>query len=160
MVEQTPKTAVDCVIIGGGPAGLTAAIYLARFHLSTLVVDAGASRAALIPMTRNHAGFPEGISGVDLLKRMRAQAKLYGAVLRRDAVETLGRHGAAFIARTATTTIRARSVLLASGVVNRRPAMIDDSSHDRALGTGLLRYCPICDGYEVTDRRVAVIRHR
>lgn len=147
----------DCLIIGGGPAGLTAAIYLARFHLSTLVVDAGASRAALIPLTRNHAGFPEGISGVDLLARMREHAKLYGASLRRGAVEMLRRDGTGFVAQTATATIRARAILLASGVVNRRPAMIDDICHDRALAAGLLRYCPICDGYEVTDRKVAVM---
>jgi thioredoxin reductase (NADPH) len=48
-------------------------------------------------------------------------------------------------------------VLLATGVVNRRPSMIDDETHDRAIGSGLLRYCPICDGYEVTDKRVGVI---
>ena len=52
---------LDCLIVGGGPAGLTAAIYLARFHMDILVVDAGKSRAAWIPCTRNHAGFPEGI---------------------------------------------------------------------------------------------------
>ena len=53
---------LDCLIIGGGPAGLTAAIYLARFHLDILVVDGGKSRAAWIPCTRNHAGYPEGIA--------------------------------------------------------------------------------------------------
>jgi len=69
--------AVDCLIIGGGPAGLTGAIYLARFHLSVDVIDAGDSRASLIPRTRNHAGFPDGISGEDLLARMRAGAALW-----------------------------------------------------------------------------------
>ena len=59
---------LDCLIIGGGPAGLTAAIYLARFHLDILVVDGGKSRAAWIPCTRNHAGFPDGISGKELLR--------------------------------------------------------------------------------------------
>ena len=65
---------LDCLIIGGGPAGLTAAIYLARFHLDILVVDGGKSRAAWIPCTRNHAGYPDGISGKELLQRMRDQA--------------------------------------------------------------------------------------
>ena len=51
---------LDCLIIGGGPAGLTAAIYLARFHLDIMVVDAGKSRAGWIPCTHNHAGFPDG----------------------------------------------------------------------------------------------------
>ena len=70
---------LDCLIVGGGPAGLTAAIYLARFHLDILVVDGGKSRALWIPCTRNHAGFPDGISGTELLERMRDQACKYGA---------------------------------------------------------------------------------
>ena len=74
---------IDCLIVGGGPAGLTAAIYLARFHLDILVVDGGKSRAAWIPCTRNHAGFPDGISGQDLLERMKAQACKYGAKIER-----------------------------------------------------------------------------
>ena len=65
---------IDCLIVGGGPAGLTAAIYLARFHLKLKVVDAGSSRASLIPCTRNHAGFPDGISGADLIALMKKQA--------------------------------------------------------------------------------------
>ena len=60
----------DCIIVGAGPAGLTAAIYLARFHLSIRLFDSGNSRAALIPCTHNHAGFPEGISGLELLRQL------------------------------------------------------------------------------------------
>ena len=70
-----PEPDLDCLIIGGGPAGLTAAIYLARFHLDLRVVDAGDSRALWIPCTRNHAGFPDGISGAELIARMKAQAQ-------------------------------------------------------------------------------------
>jgi len=156
MTEPVTAAPLDCVIVGGGPAGLTAAIYLARFHLSVLVVDAGASRAATIPCTRNHAGFPEGISGVDLLGRMRRQAELYGARIMTDEVVALDVAGGLFTLRTSGSTHEARSVLLATGVVNRRPAMAD-ALHDAALARGLLRYCPICDGYEVTDKRVAVL---
>ena len=58
----------DCLIVGGGPAGLTAATYLARFRRNVVLVDAGQSRAALIPKTRNYPGFVDGISGPDLLK--------------------------------------------------------------------------------------------
>ena len=55
----------DCIIVGAGPAGLTAAIYLARYHLSIRMFDCGTSRAGWIPRTRNHAGFPDGINGED-----------------------------------------------------------------------------------------------
>ncbi|NJR79435.1 NAD(P)/FAD-dependent oxidoreductase [Sphingomonas corticis] len=146
----------DCIIIGAGPAGLTAAIYLARFHLSIRLFDCGSSRAATIPCTHNHAGYPDGIAGKDLLALMLAQAERYGA--RREAVEVtaLARDGDDFGVRTDHGEWRARTVLLATGVVNHRPDM-DAALHDRALAAGLLRYCPICDGYEVTDKRVGVV---
>ena len=67
---------LDCVVIGGGPAGLTAATYLSRFLLDIVVIDSGKSRAALIPCTPNHAGFPGGISGKELIERLREQAQL------------------------------------------------------------------------------------
>ena len=147
----------DCLVIGGGPAGLTAAIYLARFHLSVLVVDSGDSRAELIPLTRNHAGFPEGMSGSALLSRMREQAGLYGTQLRSARVDALSLGPDGFEALSGSAAFRARTVLLATGVVNRRPPMIGAADHDRALAEGRLRYCPICDGYEVTDKRIAVL---
>jgi len=147
---------LDCLIIGGGPAGLTAAIYLARFHLDILVVDEGKSRAAWIPCTRNHAGFPDGISGVELLDRMRAQAQRYSAKIVTGRVGKLEQRDGLFVAVHGGGTFRARSVLLATGVTNRRPPM-DEELHDEALAKGLIRYCPVCDGYEVTDKRVGVI---
>lgn len=148
---------LDCLIVGGGPAGLTAAIYLARFHLDILVVDAGKSRAGLIPCTRNHAGFPDGISGTELLERMRAQAQKYGAKIVSDRVTKLERgEDGLFAAVWGSGHASARTVLLATGVSNRRPPMEEDL-HDEALSRGLIRYCPICDGYEVTDKKVGVI---
>ena len=147
---------LDCLIIGGGPAGLTAAIYLARFHLKLRVVDAGSSRAALIPCTHNHAGFPDGISGEELIARMTEQAQKYGAAIENGRVTRLDRGEGGFVAEWGSGPMRARTVLLATGVTNRRPAM-DEGLHDEALARGLIRYCPICDGYEVTDRKVAVI---
>ncbi len=147
---------LDCLIVGGGPAGLTAAIYLARFHLKTRLIDAGNSRASLIPCTRNHAGFPEGISGVELLERMREQARKYGAVIETGRVTRLDRTESGFSADWGSGPVTARTVLLATGVVNRRPPM-DEELHDEALARGLIRYCPICDAYEVTDKKVGVI---
>jgi thioredoxin reductase (NADPH) len=148
---------LDCVIVGGGPAGLTAAIYLARFHLDILVVDGGKSRAAWIPCTRNVSGFPDGIAGTELLQRMREQACKYGAKIETEFVTKLERDaGGAFTATTGSGSWRAHSVLLATGVTNRRPP-IEEELHDDALARGLIRYCPICDGYEVTDKKVGVI---
>jgi thioredoxin reductase (NADPH) len=149
---------LDCLIVGGGPAGLTAAIYLARFHLDILVVDGGKSRASWIPCTRNHAGFPDGINGEELLQRMRDQACKYGAKIESEFVTKLGRdeQTGMFTATWGSGEATARMVLLATGVSNRRPPM-DEELHDDALSRGLVRYCPICDGYEVTDKKVGVI---
>ncbi|MGX7952766.1 NAD(P)/FAD-dependent oxidoreductase [Tsuneonella sp. HG249] len=147
----------DCIIIGAGPAGLTAAIYLARYHLSIRLFDSGTSRAAWIPCTHNHAGYPDGIEGKELLARMREQARKYGAIREEKTVEHLAKVGDHFIVGTDEGTYQARAVLLATGVVNRRPDALADEVHDEALARGLLRYCPVCDGYEVTDKRIAVI---
>ena len=150
---------LDCLIVGGGPAGLTAAIYLARFHLDILVVDGGKSRAAWIPCTRNHAGFPDGISGDGAAP---ADARAGLQIWREDRERV--RHQArarrdrpACSPRPGDRAARSRAaVLLATGVTNRRPPM-DEELHDDALARGLVRYCPICDGYEVTDKKVGVI---
>lgn len=147
----------DCIIIGAGPAGLTAAIYLTRYHLSIRMFDSGESRASWIPTSHNHAGFPEGINGKELLNRMYKQAHQYGAVREEKRVVHLAKTGDCFTVGSDSGTYTARSVLLATGVVNRRPDSLPDDVHDAALAAGMLRYCPVCDGYEVTDKRVAVI---
>jgi thioredoxin reductase (NADPH) len=146
----------DCLVIGGGPAGLTAAIYLARYHLSLKVIDAGKSRAGWIPCSHNHAGYPGGINGKELLRLMREQAQMYGASIESGRVTRLDEVEGGFQADWGSGCVRARKVLLATGVTNRRPPM-DPAIHDDALARGLIRYCPVCDGYEVTDKRVGVI---
>ena len=150
-------TPYDCLIIGGGPAGLTAAIYLSRFLLDIRVVDAGNSRASWIPCSHNHAGYPDGINGKELLQLMRDQAQKYGAKIDSGRVSRLelGEDGL-FSAEWGQGARQARSVLLSTGLTNRRPPM-DPELHDDAMAAGLIRYCPICDGYEVTDKKVGVI---
>ena len=132
----------DCLIVGGGPAGLTAAIYTARFRLRTMVIDDGASRASQIPCTRNHAGFPDGIGGLELIERMRNQAARYGAELRHGRVIAIRGVAPNFTAHLADGTVRARAVILATGVANHRPE-IDDALHAVAVKRGALRYCPV-----------------
>lgn len=147
---------LDCLIVGGGPAGMTAAIYLARYRRRGLVVDAGESRATWIPRSHNHAGYPEGINGVQLLARMNAQAREYGATVERGTVEAIRREGDIFAAEVNGRPLRTRTILLATGVVNRQPDM-DRTDHDRAMARGLIRYCPVCDAFEVTDKRVGIL---
>ena len=148
---------VDCIVVGAGPAGLTAAIYLARFLRRVVVIDAGSSRALWIPTSHNHAGFPDGITGPDLLLRMREQAERYGAVVRNAKVDTISRSGALFVAHIGDDRLAAPALLLATGVTNHRPPLVDPATHDAAVAEGLLRYCPVCDGYEVQDKHVGVL---
>jgi thioredoxin reductase (NADPH) len=145
----------DCLIIGGGPAGLTAATYLARFQRGTLVVDDGESRAALIPSTHNYPAFAHGISGSELVDRLRAQASQYGAVLRRGSIEHLERQGSGFLAAVrGGRQVRACKVILATGIVDEKPNL---PGMPQFIYRGRVRFCPICDGYEAIDQHIAVI---
>ncbi len=146
----------DCIIVGGGPAGLTAALYLARFLRDVVVIDAREGRAGLIPKTHNLAPFPAGITGQDLLGQMRSHAEKYGAELAVGTVHEIARNDGAFHVATDRHYVAARRVLLATGVVNHRPPL-PAKDHDLGLSRGLIRYCPICDAYEVRDKRIAVL---
>ena len=145
---------LDAVIVGGGPAGLTAALYMARFRRDVLVIDGGDSRAAWIPTTHNHPGFPDGVTGLALLDLQRDHALRYGATIRPGAVEALSVTDDGFALSIGGETLHAVTVLLACGVEDHAPSLPDV---DEAVRRTLLRICPICDGFEVTDQRVGVI---
>jgi thioredoxin reductase (NADPH) len=146
----------DVLIVGAGPAGLTAAVYLARYRRRVLVLHDGESRAARIPLSYNVPGFPGGVAGAELLERMREQAELYGAVLREEHVQELKRAEGGFAAASGEGRYRARAVILATGV---RLHQIDLplAAHEEAISLACLRYCPICDGYEATGKKVGVL---
>lgn len=149
------SSSFDCLIIGGGPAGLTAATYLARFRRSALVVDSGHSRAALIPNTHNYPAFSDGISGPDLLRKLRTQAAQYGAALRNGCVRSLDRGGETFVAILAdATAVTAPKVILATGIIDEKPNL---PGMPEFIYRGRVRFCPICDAYEATDQHIAVI---
>ncbi len=154
--SPSSKSILDCVIIGGGPAGLTAALYLARFRREILVLDAGESRASWIPSTHNQAAFPGGISGTELLRRMKRQARDHGVQSVSAIVDALRPSKAGFEVLFEGKRATAKTVLLATGVENRRPKM-DQELHREALARGLLRYCPVCDGFEAQDQAIAVL---
>jgi thioredoxin reductase (NADPH) len=144
----------DCLIVGGGPAGLMAAIYLARFRRRVCVVDAGASRAALIPRSHNVPGFVHGLSGTDLIARMSAQLGEL-AVTRVDAeVTALRRHEQGFQAIWNGRAHAAATVILACGIVDTHPPFDEWRA---AVADGLLRYCPVCDAFEAIGRRIGVV---
>ena len=152
---------LDCLIVGGGPAGLTTALYLARFKRRFLVVDSGSPRAAWIPTSHNIPVFAEGISGKDILDRARANIGQYGDCILPGTVTGLRKQPDRFIAIIekeggGTRQISARRVMLATGAVDIEPDLPDLPN---AVQQGLVRYCPICDGYEARDRRIAVIGH-
>lgn len=144
---------VDCLVVGAGPAGLTAAIYLARFCRSVAIYDGGHSRASFIPVSHNYAGFPQGISGAELLARLREQAARYGAHVSPGLVESLQRDTHAFVAGIGGDRLKARKVILATGVVDIEPEM---PNLREAIRSGVIRLCAICDGFDVLDEKVAV----
>ncbi len=152
-IGRAEPTVFDALIVGAGPAGLTAAIYLGRFRRSFALVDAGQSRLGLIPITHNHPGFPDGVEGRVLWARMKAQAERYGAVIQRGEVDAIRRDGDGFACDLDGSEIRARFVILATGVADRPPA----ANFDEAVKKALIRVCPICDAYEVIDKEIGVI---
>jgi thioredoxin reductase (NADPH) len=145
----------DCLIVGAGPAGLTAAIYLRRFHRSICVVDSRQSRAGKIPLSHNFPGFPDGINGDELLARLTLQLERFGGTVMHDTVTRLQRAAdGKFVAEFGGGRLEARAVLMATGVVDIEP---DIPGYDRVKDTGLVRFCPVCDGFEFTDQRVGIV---
>ena len=144
---------LDCLVVGAGPAGLTAAVYLARFRRNIVVLDGGQSRAALIPRSHNCPGYPEGIKGTELLARLGKQAERHGVRVRRALVEGLDAHDAGFVADLGDERLASRTVLIATGIVDKEPEM---RGLKEAIHRGAIRLCPICDAYDALGSRLAV----
>jgi thioredoxin reductase (NADPH) len=147
---------LDCVILGAGPAGLTALTYLARFHRRAVALGAAGPRARLLLIDRSYnlPGYPDGIPGDVLLRRLREQAEENGGqVLDPVAWRVEGQRGDFTVHRADAPPLRARSVLLAMGVCDREPDIPGIGSH---IGR-FVRYCPVCDGYEHTGQRLGIL---
>lgn len=144
---------LDCLIIGAGPAGLTAATYLARFHRNVALVSAGDSRAHYIPVSHNCPGFPFGISGTELLSKLAAQAAQFGVDVVDARVQRIESAQDQFVAHSDHQSWSARTVLLATGIVDHLPPV---RSIEQGIAAAVVRICAVCDGYEARDDRIVV----
>jgi thioredoxin reductase (NADPH) len=141
-------------VVGGGPAGLTAAHYLLRFRRTIACIDDGDSRALRIDLSRNYPAFPNGIAGSELLNRLAKQLENAGGNVITEHVSRIETHEAGFAVHAGARTLRARTVLLATGTRDLEPVV---PGIDAIRAKKLLRQCPICDGFEYTGKRIVVI---
>ncbi len=137
---------------------MTAALYLARYNRRFALFDGGNSRAAWIPESHNLPLFTQGIAGAEILRRQREHLETYGAPIIDANVTKLEKAGSGFAARFwengSASEASARFVVLATGVVDIAPRIPEV---EEGVKRGVIRYCPICDGYEAKGRKVGVI---
>jgi thioredoxin reductase (NADPH) len=145
----------DCIIVGGGIAGLQAAIQLGRYGHKVVVVDSGFGRSTLCQSYHNLLGWPNGISGENLRKLGKSHAESYGIHFVEDTVTHAKKSESIFQLKLRQSPLyyESRTLLLATGVMDRFPPL-----SDLVPCLGLTIYvCPDCDGYEVRDRRTIVM---
>jgi thioredoxin reductase (NADPH) len=146
----------DMIIIGAGPAGLTAAIYSSWLGLGTVVLEAGVAGGKAFEASRveNFPGFEEGIKGRELTEKMRKQAVRFGAEIM-QAEEVVGLHLSGEIKRVTTRkrTYLGRAVIIATGTQKRKLMVPGETEF---LGRGV-SYCAVCDGPFFRNARIAVI---
>lgn len=143
----------DCAIIGAGPGGLVAALYLSRFKRKVLIVDAGHSRAQWIPRIRNLIGYGPGLDGLTLLKRLKKQVTRYKNDWIRGEAEVRAK-GSGFEVRVNGQKITAQTVILATGMKDAQPEV---SNIPELRRRAVLAYCPICDAYDHSDQKIGLI---
>ncbi|GAA6763125.1 MULTISPECIES: thioredoxin-disulfide reductase [Thermus] len=145
----------DVVIIGGGPAGLTAGIYAGRAGLKTVIVEKGlpGGQIAQTEEVENYPGFPEGISGPELASRMVQQAEKFGARIVMDEVLGIEPLEEGFLVRGFERTYPARVIIVATGANPRRLGV---PGEDKFYGRGVST-CATCDGFFYRDKEVVVV---
>ena len=156
---DTPLTETelwDAVIVGGGLAGLSAAVYLGRSRRRALLFDAGESMARWEPEIENYLGFPAAISGQSLLERGRAQARQFGVQVLESRVEGVTREETTFVLVSGPASYRSRRVLLATGLTHLLPEI---SEAQACLGRTVF-FCKDCDAYRVQGKRIAIYGRR
>jgi thioredoxin reductase (NADPH) len=156
MVELSEDILYDCIIIGGGPAGLTAGLYCARAKLNTLLLEKGTigGQIAITDLVENYPGFPEGISGKELSLRFKEQAERFGLkVVKGEAVKLEKEGKELFLHLRNGQLIRAKTVIVASGSNPRRLGVPGESEF---LNRGV-SYCATCDGALFEGSPIAVV---
>ncbi|MCA1009568.1 NAD(P)/FAD-dependent oxidoreductase [Halobacillus halophilus] len=144
----------DCIIIGGGIAGLQASIQLGRYKRSVLLIDAEDGRSSLCRKYSNILGFPNGVSGQELRKAGRQHAENLGVSIRKDRVKDVHKNGREFTVYTVGGGMfSGKNLLLATGLKDHIPSL---PGVKPCLGLSVY-VCPDCDGYEVMNQRTAVI---
>jgi thioredoxin reductase (NADPH) len=145
----------EVIIIGSGPAGLTAAIYAARAMLSPRVITGNAlgGQAATTSEVENYPGFPEGLGGLELTQRMQKQAERFGARIEIDEVLEVNLRHHPFHLRTVGGEFEARSLIVATGV---SPRLLGVPGEAEFKGRGV-SYCATCDGFFYQGKVVAVV---
>lgn len=144
------------VIIGSGPAGLTAALYAARANLNPVVLagDLLGGQIALTSEVENYPGFPEGLTGPELVELMKAQAERFGARIEFDsAIDVDFTKGSPFYIKTNTTEYEADAVIVTVGATPRK---LQVPGEDEFVGRGV-SYCGTCDGFFFRDKEVVVV---
>lgn len=146
------NTTYDCIIIGAGPAGLTCAIFMARYRRSTLIIDSGTPRNFASQGVHGFLGH-HGIRPAELLAKGKKEAIEAGAEICECTAERFEKCGDYFEVKTSTGTFKGRRIVLAYGVRDTRP---DIPEFDDYNGSSIY-HCPDCDGFEISDKRVGVI---
>ncbi|MGM0845252.1 MAG: NAD(P)/FAD-dependent oxidoreductase [Bacillota bacterium] len=148
------KKTYDCIIVGGGIAGLQAAIQLGRYEHDILVVDSNDGRSAICRCYHNLLGWPDGVSGKQLRSLGRQQAESYGVEFQKDRIFSVRKDKGEFIldGKDGYHYV-GRKLLLATGVKDNIPEIANLS---QCLGLSVY-VCPDCDGYEVKNKKVVVL---
>lgn len=143
----------DCIIIGGGPAGLSAAIYLSRFNRNVLVIDASEGRWQSREINENYFGFPDSIPARTLVLRGRQQAEKFGTEFLEAKVETIKKNDLFTVQTASNEAYTAKTILFATGVKDHWPEF--DHMTD-CLGRSLF-WCITCDGYKTNNKKMVVV---
>ncbi len=143
----------EVIIVGGGIAGLSAALYLGRAQRDVLVIDSGHSMAKWEPVVQNYLGFPKGVGGEELLKNGRIQARRFEARIVRDEIKTVAARKSSFLLKGKRKSYRTKRLLVATGIFHLPPEI---PGVKQCLGHSMF-FCKDCDGYRVRGKRIAII---